>query len=194
MAASVVGSSVTANQLKDFFRQIADGSLNGQHLQAFLEHRNPFNNGAAQVQTTLTVPPHLTILERIALGVYDWKSEDITGKRFPHDAATVGEWEFDLFYPNCSISSEDAVSRAEVDGWTVAKAEHLLAFGQAFPEEQRKFPIIALGSVYSVFSGRYVLALWSDDGKRGVVLDGWGVGWGSNYRLLRVRKVEQSVA
>ena len=38
----VAGSSVTASQLKDFFRQIDDGSINGIHLQAILEHRNPF--------------------------------------------------------------------------------------------------------------------------------------------------------
>jgi hypothetical protein len=41
-ANAVVGSSVTANQLKDLFRQIADGSLTGDHIQAFLEHRKPF--------------------------------------------------------------------------------------------------------------------------------------------------------
>lgn len=38
----VEGSSVTALQLKDMFRQFADGSLNGEHVQAFIEHRNPF--------------------------------------------------------------------------------------------------------------------------------------------------------
>ena len=38
----VAGSSVTASQLKDFFRQIDDGSINGIHVQAILEHRNPF--------------------------------------------------------------------------------------------------------------------------------------------------------
>ncbi len=38
----VAGSSVTASQLKDFFRQVDDGSINGIHMQAILEHRNPF--------------------------------------------------------------------------------------------------------------------------------------------------------
>ncbi len=39
----VEGSSVMASQLKDLWRQFADGSLTGKHLQAFLEHRNPFS-------------------------------------------------------------------------------------------------------------------------------------------------------
>jgi len=38
----VGGSSVTAGQLEDFFRQIKDGSIGGEHVQAFLEHRNPW--------------------------------------------------------------------------------------------------------------------------------------------------------
>lgn len=43
----VSGSSgVTASQLKDFFRQIEDGSINGAVLQAILEHhRDPFGPG-----------------------------------------------------------------------------------------------------------------------------------------------------
>ena len=38
----VAGSTVSASQLKDLFRQIDDGSINGQIMQAILEHRNPF--------------------------------------------------------------------------------------------------------------------------------------------------------
>ena len=39
----VEGSSVTASQLKDFFRQIEDGSINGNYLQMFLDHQLEFN-------------------------------------------------------------------------------------------------------------------------------------------------------
>ncbi len=45
MAAKVVvegSSNVTASQLKDLFRQVEDRSLGYYHLQALLEHRNPF--------------------------------------------------------------------------------------------------------------------------------------------------------
>jgi hypothetical protein len=44
MAAKTVvgGSTVSADQLKDLLRQIADGSLSGYHIQGLLEHRNPF--------------------------------------------------------------------------------------------------------------------------------------------------------
>jgi hypothetical protein len=36
----VAGSSVTASQLKDFFRQIEDGSIDHSRLQGFLDHRD----------------------------------------------------------------------------------------------------------------------------------------------------------
>lgn len=38
----VEGSDVSASQLHDLFRQFADGSLKKVHLQAFLEHRDPW--------------------------------------------------------------------------------------------------------------------------------------------------------
>ena len=39
----VIGeSSVTASQLTDFFRQISEGSITGEMVQAFNERRNPF--------------------------------------------------------------------------------------------------------------------------------------------------------
>ena len=38
----VDGSTVSARQMKDFWRQVDDGSITGEILQAVLEHRNPF--------------------------------------------------------------------------------------------------------------------------------------------------------
>lgn len=44
----VEGSSVMASQLKDFFRQIDDGSITGPIVQAVLDHRNPFGAPAEE--------------------------------------------------------------------------------------------------------------------------------------------------
>lgn len=39
----VAGSlGITAGQMKDFWRQVDDGSLDHYHMQALLDHRNPF--------------------------------------------------------------------------------------------------------------------------------------------------------
>ena len=45
----VEGSSVTASQMKDFFRQIEDGSINGTYLQMFLDHQLEFDLGKVTI-------------------------------------------------------------------------------------------------------------------------------------------------
>lgn len=155
-------------------------------FKRFLRKENPWDGATKKGRTTITVKPNLTLTERIALGKYGWVNSDITEKMFPNDATTVGKWEFKLVHLNRVVSSEDAKFAVEVDGWTVAKAEHLLAFGDAFPEEQRKYPIIALGSVCN---GDRVLELWLDTSKRGLFLYCWYVDWGSFSRFLVVRKM-----
>jgi hypothetical protein len=44
----IEGSSVTASQLKDFFRQIDEGSITAREVQAMLEHRNPWPEDKSQ--------------------------------------------------------------------------------------------------------------------------------------------------
>ncbi|MFZ2303184.1 MAG: hypothetical protein WAV98_00135 [Minisyncoccia bacterium] len=44
----IEGSSFSASQLKELFDQVANGTLNGAHLQAFIEHRNPFEVGGEE--------------------------------------------------------------------------------------------------------------------------------------------------
>ncbi|MFH1048874.1 MAG: hypothetical protein V1732_04390 [Patescibacteria group bacterium] len=43
MAENVDDMSVWSGMLKDLFRQIDDGSITKENIQAFLEHRNPFD-------------------------------------------------------------------------------------------------------------------------------------------------------
>ena len=38
----VDGSNISAGQMKDFWRQVADGSITGEMFRSFLERRNPF--------------------------------------------------------------------------------------------------------------------------------------------------------
>ncbi len=82
MAQNVVGSSVSANQLKDFFRQIADGGLTGDHLQAIIEHRNPFDKPTRITFTVigagLTGAEWITRLETRGHKLYDWARDIIT--------------------------------------------------------------------------------------------------------------------
>lgn len=141
---------------------------------------------------TIFVIPDLTLAQRISSGNYDWKNDNIIEENFPHDANTVGEWEYRLIHPNKDISSEDAKALCESDGWQAAKLEHLLAFAEEFPEEQKKYSIVELGSVCELGNFRYVAALWYGVVKRGLGLYSRGGGWSSRCRFLSVRKVSGS--
>ena len=139
----------------------------------------------------LTVNYGLGLKAMIAAGLYDWVNDDITAKRFPVKGEGVAEFETKLFQFD-GISSENAIKEIEAQGWQVASIEHLLAFGAANPDEQRKYPIIALGSVGEVDGNRRVPGLDGGGSKRDLRLRWWGGGWGSRCRFLAVRRLSQS--
>jgi len=128
------------------------------------------------------------LAEMIAAGRYDWKNSDITARRFPIEGKGVVEFEARYFHPDYTISSDDAIATMNA-GWEPAKIEHILALGATFPDEQRKFPIVGLGSVAEVDGSRVVPCLSKDGSRRGPGLSWWGLDWDSDCRFLAVRKV-----
>lgn len=142
-----------------------------------------------RVGTHLTINYTLTFEQMIALGRYDWTNSDITAKRFPITGTGVIEVEHKLFHFDRTVSSDEAEGLIIADGYQLAKIEHLLAYGTANPEEQRKFPIVALGSVAEVSGKRSVPCLYGDDAERRLNLSWWFDGWNGYYRFLAVRNL-----
>ncbi|MDP3735332.1 MAG: hypothetical protein Q8R39_02805 [bacterium] len=134
--------------------------------------------------------------QMIATGHYDWVNGDITVKRFPIVGEGTVEFEARLFHFNRSMSSENAVERTRnadtTNPWEPAKIEHVLSFGAKYPEEQRKYAIIGLGSVAEVGGGRGVPDLHRTDAERNLNLRWWGDGWDGRYRFLAVRKLSSA--
>lgn len=130
--------------------------------------------------------------QMIAAGHYDWKNGDITAKRFPIKGIGRVEFEWKLYHFDRDIESDEAEKLIEQDGWDVGATEHLLAFGAKFPEEQRKYPIIALGSAAKVNGNRHVPYLGRYDTYRLLNLGWWGDRWRRSCRFLAVRKVLES--
>ena len=143
-------------------------------------------------QLTLSIDYSRSLEAMIAAGHYDWKNDDITAKRFPVVGKGVEQFEATLFHFNRNVSSEQAVEAIKADGWEPGKIEHLLAFGEKYPEEQRKYPIIALGSVAWVRGGRRVPDLGRSSARRGLSLVWWVDGWLGRCRFLAVRKLSSA--
>lgn len=172
--------------LSDLVQAIVTGSLPDREI-----FRTALGLGPLFIY--LAVDCGRTLEEMIAAGKYDWKNDDITSKNFPITGTGKDEWEFELVHPNRDISTTDAQKETAkgsdpANPWMDAKIEHLLAYGEAFPETQRKFPIVALGSVAEVDGDRYVPYLREDASERDLSLRWIGRAWNSRFRFLRVRK------
>lgn len=130
----------------------------------------------------------MTLEQMIAAGNYDWKNDDITAKRFPLSGTGKVAFEPKLFHFDRDISSENAIKEMEKDGFRPAKIEELLAYGAILPEEQRKYPIVALGSVAKIGGIRHVACLGRNGSRRRLSLSWFGLDWDGDYRFLGVRK------
>ncbi len=118
---------------------------------------------------------------------YDWTSSDINEKNFPPETLVLGS-EPKLYHFNRNIASASAIAQMYKDGYRPGTLGDLLDFGAKNLEEQRKYPIIALGSVALVDGDRCVACLDMGISLRSLFQNGFGNGWGADHRFLGVRK------
>ncbi len=141
----------------------------------------------------LTVDYSTGLEAMIAAGRYDWRNSDITPERFPISGTGIVKFEARLIHPDRDISSDDAEAQIRAldpqNPWEPGKIEHLLSFGAKFPKEQRKRPIVGLGSVARVDGCCDVPCLDRDGSERGLHLLWGGDGWDAVSRFLAVREV-----
>ena len=145
-------------------------------------------------QIVLSVDYGQSLEQMIAEGNYDWKNSDITAKRFPVVGNGIEQFEAKIFHFDRNTASQDNVDAIKADDpanpWEPGKIEHLLAFGAKYPEEQRKYPVIALGSVAKVDGLRRVPCLGVRGRERDLGLGWWNDGWLGRCRFLAVRPVK----
>lgn len=141
-----------------------------------------------QPPTTLTaiIDYGLSLALMIQLGKYDWINSDIDDKRFSITGEGKWEVEYEIIHLDPSISSQDAVAEIKKRGLEPAKIEELLAFGAKYSELQRKFPIVALGSVAEIEGNRSVACL-GNDAERILNVSDWVGGWNAHCRFLTVK-------
>lgn len=144
--------------------------------------------GLSPVKFTTTVDCGMTLEQMIAAGNYDWVNPDITPERFPIKGTTRREEEPELVHFNRDISSDDAIAELDKRNMEPADIVDLLAFGAKYPDIQRKFPVVALGSVAGVHGYRAVACLGRSGAGRGLSLYWFGGGWSGHCRFLARRK------
>jgi hypothetical protein len=196
MAQSVAGElyeSVTG-QLFEIGRQLRQSNgypFDAKKLQRVLQDaiEGKFNLTSVVQQFLVTVNYDLSVKDAIAAGKYDRKNADITDKHFPSKRKGTADTEIILVKFDKDMTSEDVLRELDKQGLRAAELPELLAFGEKYPDVQREFPIVALGSVWKASRGlRRVPYLDGDAGKRGLNLFWFVDGWSSRCRFAAVRK------
>ncbi|MDE2071576.1 MAG: hypothetical protein KGI70_02490 [Patescibacteria group bacterium] len=141
---------------------------------------------------TFSVDYGRSLDQMVAAGNYDWKNDNITAKKFSVVGNGIEQFEVKVFHFDRTMSSEAAVEAIKAAGFEPGKIEHLLSFGEKYPEEQRKYPITALGSVARVGGYRHVPYLYRYDAERRLGLFWWVNGWNGRCRFLAVRKLSSA--
>ena len=130
-----------------------------------------------------------TFEQRLASGRYDWKNSDINKKNFPVKGEGTVDRILELAHYAKDMSTDAVLAAIDAQGYRPATIEDLLAFGAKYPELQREFPIVALGSVWqNWFGNRYVAYLYRVGDKRNLDLYWFVHDWRALYRFLVVRK------
>jgi hypothetical protein len=128
--------------------------------------------------------------QMIAAGKYSYVNENITVANFPITDTGKVETEIILVDFGRDIESDDAEKELATMGLEPAGIEHATAFGEKYPDVQREYPIVFLGSVWSGSDGDPhvpFLGCWSD--LRELCLDCRSDEWARDYRFAAVRKV-----
>ena len=119
---------------------------------------------------------------------------DYKGKRFDPIEHCKGvstenrEVAFEYVHMDRDASTDEVLAEMDRKGLRPALYEELLGFAEKYPDEQRKYPIVALGSGAGVGGYRRVAYLWYDDDGRHLYLGWIGHDWHDYDRFLAVRK------
>jgi hypothetical protein len=92
------------------------------------------------------------------------------------------------------LATDEVERRLATTGYRPATIEELTANGAKNPDEQRQFPIVALGSVFVGPGAGFCCSpcLYGDDAGRRLGLGDRDGGWSADYRFAAVRLPAQA--
>ena len=135
----------------------------------------------------ITVDYGMSLADKITAGRYDWANDRIVSTYFPILGSGKVELSVELAHFDRNISTDDAAKELHRRGLRPATLAELLAYGALFPEDQRKFPIVALGTEALFGGDRRVACLYGDGSERCLDLRWVGDAWDGHFRFLAVR-------
>ena len=137
----------------------------------------------------ISVDYERSVEDGVKAGLYDYTNPNITSINFKTKRKGKADLVVELVRFNTRISTDYALRELDRMGYRPVELRELLAFGEKYPDVQRKFPILALGSVWQYGNGyRLIPCLYGNGSLRYLFLDWVGNGWDEIYRFAAVRK------
>ena len=138
---------------------------------------------------TVTTGIYKSLEEAIKAGNYDYCNPGITSEHFSLSGGDEKNVEITLIHRDKLEQSQLLIDEFVTSGeYRNITTEETLALGAQYPELQRKFPIIALGTVVRIDGYRRALILHECSGKRRLILDWSSDTWVQECRFAFVRK------
>lgn len=139
-------SNVTAPQMRDLFKQIANHDLDGYHVQAFLEHRNPFEVVYPKIGFELEVDYGQPLKTMMDAGNFRWREQEIVDEKF--GLAGRGKRKERLFICQCDrpMSTDEVEKALAKFGRSPGNIYQMLALILAHPDTLTEYPMVALAS------------------------------------------------
>lgn len=147
-----------------------------------------FSSGEMEENNVLLVNYDFTVESLVKKGKYGWSNPSISSKKFPTKFSEQHKVETKLFF-DYTTYSEDIIVEMKKQGFRPAELHELLTYGIKNPEEQRKYPIIALSSPLRFWRPSRQVAYLGND-RKGRVLDLYyfDTDWHKGCRFLAVRE------
>jgi len=164
------------------FAIILAGTLTACKIKAKIVLKNPSDS-------LIVVDYGQNLAAMIKVNQFDWfDTQLINAASFPMPSQKVGQKEtlaIKLFDFSGSLTVEAAIAKIIKAGYRPATIFELLAFGTYYPELQKQFPIIALGSPWQSYGGFPYLSF--NMGRRTIDLAWNQYELGADFRFLAVQ-------
>jgi hypothetical protein len=154
------------------------------------------NNAQTNSNAPFTAPVVYTIpaMDELQRRFPAYVNPDYKGKQFNpiercKDVSRENrEVAFEYVHMGRGPSTDEVLAEMDRKGLRPALYEELLGFAERYPDEQMKYPIVALGSETYVSGDRDVAYLWSGGSGRNLDLCRSDLDWNARCRFLAVRK------
>jgi hypothetical protein len=135
----------------------------------------------------IMVGGRMTTEQVVETGKYDWVNSNINSRNFPMRPRPAGQQVvIELLEFDYDPSTEQVLKEARKRGLERPVYEDALFFGEQFPEEQRKYPVVFLHE--DPYGRLGVIVLYGNSSKRHLNLNNFRRSWGRRCRFAFVRK------